>query len=136
MLTVDASVVLALLTGHPARREIAEALAADPDAIAPAHLDVEVLSALRGRMLGAHLTVDELRTGARHLASLPLRRVPLDDAALLGEALLWLHNLSAYDAVYLALARLADAVLVTGDAGLAAAARRGKIPHRHVNCSA
>jgi len=136
VLVIDASVVLALLTGHPASQKIAHTLRADPDVVAPAHLDVEVCSALRGRMLGGHLTMDELRTAVHSLAALPVRRVPLDDVALLHEALPWFHNLSAYDALYLAPATLTGAVLVTGDAGLAAVAGRAKVAHRHLDCSA
>jgi predicted nucleic acid-binding protein len=136
VLVIDASVVLALLTGHPASHKIARTLRADPDVIAPAHLDAEVCSALRGRMLGGHLTEDEVRTATQHLAALPVRRMPLDDIAVLHEALTWFHNLSAYDALYLALATLTGAVLVTGDAGLAGVAARAKVPHRQVDCSA
>lgn len=136
MLVIDASIVLALLTGHPARHKIADALRQDSDAVAPAHLDAEVLSALRGRMLGGHLSPAELRAGVSTLAAMPVRRVPLDDATLLSDALRWVHNLSAYDAIYLALASLTGGVLVTGDAALAGAARRAKTPHRHIDCSA
>jgi predicted nucleic acid-binding protein len=135
MLVVDASGIVALLTSHPARHELAEALRRDPEAVAPAHLDVEVMSALRGRMLGGHMTIDDLHSGVQALVAMPVRRVPLDSSPLLGEALRWVHNLSAYDGVYLALASLTNGVLLTGDSALAAAAGRARIPHRHVDCS-
>jgi predicted nucleic acid-binding protein len=136
VLVVDASGVIALLTGHPARRELAEALRRDPDAVAPAHLDVEVLSALRGRMLGGHLTIEDLRGGVQALAAMPVQRVPLNNAPLMTEALRWMHNLSAYDALYLALASLTGGVLLTGDSALAATAGRARVPYKHIDCTA
>jgi predicted nucleic acid-binding protein len=136
VLVVDASGITALLTGHPARKEFAEALRRDPEAVAPAHLDVEVLSALRGRMLGGHITLTDLHAGVQALATMPVRRVPLHNSPLLSEALRWAHNLSIYDAVYLALASLTNGVLLTGDSALAAMASRARVPHRHIDCTA
>ncbi|WP_205325715.1 type II toxin-antitoxin system VapC family toxin [Glycomyces sp. YM15] len=135
MIVVDASVVLALLTGNAATTTIAEQLHRDSDVIAPAHLDAEVLSALRGRMLGRHLTMGDLRIAAARLAAAPIRRIPLESPRLLLEAVRWFHNLSAYDACYAALAKEFDATLLTGDKGLADTAIRAQIDCLHIDCS-
>lgn len=136
MLIVDASVITALLTNHPAKTSIAEHLRRDRELAAPAHLDVEVLSALRGRMLGRYLTMADMRVAAARLAAMPVQRVPLESPRLLLEAVRWFHNLSAYDAYYAALAKELDALLLTGDKGLADTAIRAQIACVHVDCSA
>lgn len=136
MLVVDACVVTALLTGHPASPKIAELMRKDDDLSVPAHLDAEVLSALRGRMLGGHLTEEDLRTASARLASLPALRVSLDNARLLGRAARFFRNLSAYDALYLALANEEGAALLTGDGALAATAARARVSCLHIDCSA
>ncbi|WP_307793018.1 type II toxin-antitoxin system VapC family toxin [Glycomyces niveus] len=127
--------VVALLTGNKETDAIAAHLNRDPDAMAPAHLDAEVLSALRGRLLGNHLTMGDLRTAAARLAAAPIRRVPLEHPRLLLEAVRWFHNLSAHDACYAALAKEFDATLLTGDKGLADTAIRAQIACIHVDCS-
>lgn len=135
MLILDASVVTALLTGHRSSDEIAAHLRRDSDLAAPAHLDVEVLSALRGRMLGKHLAMSDLRLAAGRLAAMPVQRIPLSEPRLLMETVRWFHNLSAYDACYAALAKELDATLLTGDKGLADTAIRAQIACVHINCS-
>ena len=136
MIVVDASVVVALLTGHSSTDAIAEQLNRDTDVIAPAHLDAEVLSALRGRMLGRHLTMGDLRTAVARLAAAPIRRITMESPRLLLETVRWFHNLSAYDACYAALAKEFDVLLLTGDKGLADSATRAQIACVHVDCSA
>lgn len=135
MIVVDASVVVALLTGHAATSSIAEQLNRDPDVIAPAHLDAEVLSALRGRLLGKHLTMGDLRTAVARLAAAPIRRVPLEGPRLLQETVRWFPNLTAYDAYYAALANAFDATLLTGDKGLADTVIRAQVACLHIDCS-
>ena len=136
MLILDACVVTALLTGHRSSETIAARMREDPDLAPPAHLHVGVLSALRGRMLGKHLTMSELRLAAARLAAMPVQRIPLADTRLLLEAVRWFHNLSAYDACYAALARELDATLLTGDKGLADSATRQHLDCHHIDCSA
>jgi predicted nucleic acid-binding protein len=136
VLILDACVVTALLTGHRSSDAIAAHLRRDPDLSAPAHLDVEVLSALRGRMLGKHLTMSDLRLAAARLAAMPVQRIPLSDPRLLMETVRWFHNLSAYDACYAALAKELDATLLAGDKGLADTAIRSQIACLHIDCSA
>jgi predicted nucleic acid-binding protein len=136
VLILDASVVTALLTGHRSSEAIAEKLRQDSDLAAPAHLDVEVLSALRGRMLGKRLAMSDLRLAAARLAAMPVQRIPLSDARLLLETIRWFHNLSAYDACYAALAKELGATLLTGDKGLADTAIRAQIACLHIDCAA
>ncbi|MGF1646781.1 MAG: type II toxin-antitoxin system VapC family toxin [Kineosporiaceae bacterium] len=136
MLVVDASIVVALISGHPATAEVTDVLRDDPHILAPAHLDAEVLAAFRGRHLGGHLTREELATVADGLASLPVGRVPLDDRDLLRTATRWFGQLTAYDALYLALAALTGGVVLTGDRGMARSAAATSVAHRHVDCSA
>jgi predicted nucleic acid-binding protein len=136
VLVIDASVVVALLSGHRATPEIAAVLRDDPHIVAPAHLDAEVLAAFRGRHLGGHLDPEDLTTVADALASLPVGRVPLDDRQLLRTATQWFGHLTAYDALYLAVAALTGGVVLTGDRGLARSAAAASVPHRHVDCSA
>ena len=135
MIVVDASIVVALLTDHAATTSIAEQLNRDSDVIAPAHLDAEVLSALRGRMFGKHLTMGDLRIAVARLAAAPIRRVPLESPRLLLETVRWFHNLSAYDACYAALAKEFDALLLTGDKGLADTAIRAQTACLYIECS-
>ncbi|RRS00702.1 type II toxin-antitoxin system VapC family toxin [Glycomyces terrestris] len=136
MIVLDASVVLALLTGHTSVQTISALLHEDSDAVAPAHLDVEVMSALRGRMLGRHLTAADVCTAAARLGAMPVRRIPFADPKLLLETVRWFDNLTAYDACYAALALEFGATLLTGDKGLADTAARAKIACRHIDCSA
>jgi len=117
---VDASVLTAFYVADDVRRTIVVARLAAGDALfAPAHLDAEVVSALRGlekRVPALHTAVP----GAlRHLAHIPIRRMPL---APLLERMWELHtNVTAYDAAYVALAEQLGASVVTCDGKLATA---------------
>lgn len=135
MLILDASVIAALLTGHPSQDKIAQIMRSDPQLLAPSHMDVEVLSALRGLLLGKRLAMGDLRTAARKLATMPIQRVPVDNEELILETVRWFHNLTAYDAAYLALTSHAKGTLVTGDAGLAKTAQRARLSVQHIDCS-
>lgn len=118
---VDASVVADALVG--ADSAVLHEVLADRTLLAPAHIDAEVLSALRGLMLGRHLSRRRCRDALLDLDALPLDRWPLAPL-LLGRALELAENVTSYDALYVALAELAEAPLVTRDARLARAARR------------
>lgn len=64
--------------------------------------------------------LDRIVPGAlAHLAGFPIRRMPL--APLLERMWELRHNITAYDAAYVALAERLDAVLITCDARLVAA---------------
>jgi predicted nucleic acid-binding protein len=119
VLVVDTSAVLEALVAHDPARGLIGRLTADADLHAPHLIDTEVLHALR-RMSMHHQLSDERAADARtDFAELTLVRYPhqpLNDRV-------WelRHNLTAYDATFIALAEALDAPLVTCDARLAAA---------------
>ncbi len=117
-LVADTSAMLpALIDDGPAGRAARRALG-DDTIIAPALLDVEVASALRGRVLGGRLDAESARQALADLAALPLER--FDAVPLLARIWELRNNLTAYDATYVALAEVFDAVVVTADERLAA----------------
>jgi predicted nucleic acid-binding protein len=112
---VDASVVVELLAGNldPARL-------GHEELAAPHLIDSEVTHVLRGLVHRAVLTEKQGRVALDGFTQLALSRFPAD----------WLrprmwalrHNLSAYDATYVALTEMTDATaLLTVDAALAGA---------------
>lgn len=117
---VDASVLTVFYVADDARRAAVTRRLASGDALfAPAHVDAEVVSALRGLTKVSKAVERAAPRALRHFADLPLRRMPL--APLLGRMWQLRSNVTAYDAAYVALAEQLDAVLVTCDAKLAAA---------------
>jgi len=117
---VDASVLAAFYASDDPRRPAVTArLTAGHLLLAPAHLDAEVVAALRG-MGRRNAAVTERVPGAlRHLAGFPIRRMPL--APLLVRMWELRNNITAYDAAYVALAERLASTLITCDAKLAAA---------------
>lgn len=117
---VDASILAVFYLTTERRRDAVVARLTSGDALyAPAHLDAEVLSALRG-LARAHPTLQRVAPAAlRHLAGLPVRRMPL--VPLLDRMWELRANVTAYDAAYVALAELLEAPVITCDAKLAAA---------------
>ena len=117
---VDASVLVAFyLSDDPRRGDVVARLAAGDALYAPAHLDAEVISALRGLARvnpGLDRTVP---TALGHLAGFPIRRVPLPP--LFDRIWSLRANVTAYDAAYVALAERLAAPVITCDAKLAAA---------------
>lgn len=115
---IDASVLVAFYAADDPRRDsVVERLAAGDALFAPAHLDAEVVSALRG-LSQVHPSLGAAVPEAlRHLAGFPLRRMPI--APLLRRIWELRENLTAYDAAYVALAERLDGPLVTCDAKLA-----------------
>jgi predicted nucleic acid-binding protein len=115
---IDASALIELLSGSPRAGVVADAIAAG-DAIAPELLDVEALAGIRrlerlGRISGNK--GNELVGAVRRA---PIRRHR--HRLLLQRAWGLRHNLTAYDALYVALAELAHCPLLTADRGLASA---------------
>jgi predicted nucleic acid-binding protein len=123
-MVVDASVLTDFLLGRPQaldalQRELVghehEPLHA-PDLIEP-----ETLNALRRLVRAGDVTDARATEAASDLANTKLIRYP--HAPLRARVWELRHNLTAYDATYLALAEaLDDSVLLTGDGGLAARA--------------
>lgn len=130
MIVVDASAMVEALIGREADAELLELLAGD--VAAPHLLDVEVLSVLRGLVLKDKLepvAADEARTD--HFAFTISRH----EVAPLAERIWELrHQVTSYDACYLALAEALAAPLYTCDtkltnAGLGAEVRA--LPRTH-----
>lgn len=118
---VDASVLVDALVGADSA-DLHGVLGARP-LMAPAHVEAEVLSALRGLLLGKHLSQQRCRDALLDLDALPLERWSLS-AVLLSRAFDLAEAITSYDALYVALAELVSVPLVTRDRRLARAAQR------------
>ena len=119
MIVVDASAVIEVLLNTPAGVRVADRLFADGETLhAPHLLDLEVAQVLRRYALSAELDAARGAQALEDLAALPLSRYPHD--VLLPRIWELRHNVTAYDAAYVALAEALAAPLVTRDAALAA----------------
>lgn len=110
------------LVDEPADPELL-ALLADEELHAPALLDFEVASALRGHMLGGLLDPARASDAVEDFAGLRIERHTMTEA--LGEVLDLRNNFTAYDAAYVVLARALGAPLVTVDSKMGEAERLG-----------
>jgi predicted nucleic acid-binding protein len=120
MSVLDASAVVELLLGTKLGRSIATRIA-DPEIglHAPHLLDVEVAQALRRFVRDGELDSGVARAALEDLRSLDLERHGHEP--LLDRVWALRPNLTAYDAVYVALAEALDAILLTCDARMARA---------------
>jgi predicted nucleic acid-binding protein len=123
MIVVDASALTEWLLQTDLGLEIERRLLKDEDLHAPHLLDVEVLTALRRLVRAGDVTAERADEAIEDLGLLRLVRHGHTD--LLGRAWQLRDNVTAYDAVYVALAEALDASLVTCDRPLAAAAQTG-----------
>jgi predicted nucleic acid-binding protein len=82
-------------------------------------IDLEVASAWRGQVRSGRLAAGRAEAAFSDLAALPLERTP--HGPLMARIWELRHNLTTYDAAYVALAEAMDTVLVTGDARIARA---------------
>lgn len=121
MIVVDASAVIEVILDTPAAEAVGAKLGESHGSLhAPHLLDVEVAHVLR-RFTAAGAMDDRRGRGAlADLADLPISRHPHD--FLLPRVWALRHNMSAYDAVYVALAEVLGATLLTRDRRLAATA--------------
>ncbi len=117
---VDASAVIDLLVRSDAGERVRQRLVGDTNAalITVAHLDAEVFSGLARLNRADELTIEEVEELLRRLASLDVRRVPID-GALLQAAWRMRENIAARDAPYVAAARGLGCSLLTTDDRLA-----------------
>ena len=116
---VEASVLAAFYASDdPRRAAVAERLAGDT-LFAPAHLDAEIVSALRGMARANPVLEKSVPAALAHLVGFPIRRIPL--APLLERMWELRSNITAYDAAYVALAERLDSPLITCDAKLTTA---------------
>ena len=125
MIVLDASAVLELLLGTKQGRSVAARIA-DPELglHAPHLVDVEIAQALRRYVREGELDPAAAITALQDLRSLDVERHPHEP--LLDRVWALRDNLTAYDAVYVALAEALDANLLTCDARLARATSVGR----------
>jgi predicted nucleic acid-binding protein len=119
VIVVDASALVDLLLDAPGADVLEQRLRTE-DLHAPHLVDVEVLSTLRGLVLGGKLGATRAEEALTDLDDLPLERWP-STGALRRRAFELRGNLSAHDATYLVLAEALDCPLLTRDARLARA---------------
>ena len=120
MIVLDASALLELLLGTDAGRSVAERLDAPEETFHAPHLvDVEVMHALRRYVKAAEIDAEKAQQALNDLAALRLTRY--GHTLLLPRAWEFRRSMSAYEAVYVALAEALNAPLLTRDAKLARA---------------
>jgi predicted nucleic acid-binding protein len=121
-LVIDASAVIDLLVHNPLAARIDRAIE-DRQLIAPDILNAEVLHGLRGLERGGALTGARALKAVLRLAEGRIDLVPTK--ALIQDVWSLRHNLSAYDACYVALAQALACPLLTTDGPLTRAPRLG-----------
>ena len=121
MIVVDASAALESLLRTPAA-EAVDSWLFDPTQMlhAPHLIDVEIAQVLRRYDAAGAIDPERSRAALADWSSFPVNRYPHD--FLLPRVWELRHNLTAYDAVYVALAEALRAPLLTRDRRLAAAA--------------
>jgi predicted nucleic acid-binding protein len=120
VIVVDASALTEFLLQTPLGQRVEARLFKDAGELHAPHLiDVEVVQALRRLVRTGDLNADRAEEAIDDLSLLALRRHPHVD--LIGRAWDVRDNLTAYDAMYVALAEAIDAPLVTCDVSLGAA---------------
>ncbi|HEV7494439.1 type II toxin-antitoxin system VapC family toxin [Baekduia sp.] len=137
MIVIDASVLTDFLLGRDKATEAIdrELAGREHDPLhAPEVVEPETLNALRSLVRARAVTDQRADEAVDDLGVIRLIRYPHDPL----RARIWelRHNLTAYDAAYLALTEALDgAVLMTGDPGLATSARAalGDDRVRHVS---
>ena len=123
-LVIDASAAVEYLLRTSLGRKL-DGLLEDAFLLAPALLDAEVLAVLRRALLQKRIEEHRARLVIEDLGQWPIDRIP--HTALLREAWKHRHNVSAYDALYVATAKLYDATLLTADGPLSRAPGLGVV---------
>ncbi|MEO7118225.1 MAG: type II toxin-antitoxin system VapC family toxin [Candidatus Limnocylindrales bacterium] len=119
MIVVDTSALIGVLTGRPHVPRLIDRLSDDSDLHAPHLIDVEFIHALRRLVVSGDLSADRAEDVRLDFADLSIVRYPhpsLSDR-------MWelRHNVSAYDAAFVALAEALAVPLITCDARLSRA---------------
>lgn len=126
MIVVDASAVLEVLLQTPAAGAVSKRIFESRETLhAPHLLDVEVAQVLRRYARSGTLSPRRGAEAIEDLLDLPVSRYPHD--VLLPRIWQLRHNVTAYDAAYIALAEALGATLVTRDRALAAAPARARV---------
>lgn len=119
MIVVDCSAVVDVLLSAPGSGDVRRLLGGR-ELHAPDLLDVEVVSALRGLVLGRHLSVERASAALGDYDQLPVRRWPISHP-FRTRMLSLRDRATAYDAAYVAVAEALGCSLITRDARLARA---------------
>lgn len=120
MIVIDASAVLEMLLASSTGSRVSDRVLDPGETVCAPHLiDLEVLQVLRRYDLSGDLCPSRAAEALQDFLDLPIERYPHD----LFLVRIWemRHNVTAYDAAYLALAEALDAELITTDSRLAAA---------------
>ncbi|MEX0592912.1 MAG: type II toxin-antitoxin system VapC family toxin [Nitriliruptoraceae bacterium] len=118
IVVTDASAIVELLRRDGSGDLVAEHLRGST-AVAPAHLDAEVLSALGRLERGGFATNQAVEKSLAQLVRLPIERIPI--RPLLARAWQLRQNIALRDGVYVACAEHFEATLLTLNARLARA---------------
>ena len=120
MIVADASVVLEVLLRTRVAPQIEERIFSPGETLhAPHILDLEVAQVLRRYCVSGAMKIERGLEALVDLADLPITRYPHD--IFLPRIWELRHNVTAYDAVYVALAETLSASLLTRDTRLASA---------------
>jgi predicted nucleic acid-binding protein len=126
LIVVDASAVLEVLLQTPAATRVSSRFFGTGETLhAPHLLDLEIAQVLRRYVRTGIISAKRGNEALQDLADLPLNRYP--HVVLLPRIWQFRHNVTAYDAAYLALAEALDAPLVTRDRALASAGARVRV---------
>jgi predicted nucleic acid-binding protein len=119
VLVLDTSAVLNALVARPRIPGLEERLAEDGDLHGPHLIDTELLHALRRMTISGEISDERAADARSDFGELALVRYPHEP---LGDRVWELrHNLTVYDATFVALAELLAVPLITCDARLASA---------------
>ena len=119
MIVVDASVIVDSLIDSGTLKQLIALEDTEDWHAAPNFIDVEVLSALRRLEFGGHISAKRAREAVSDFRQFNIMRFDL--AELVPEIWRLRHNISSYDAAYVALANVLDIRIVTRDRRLAKA---------------
>ncbi|MEX2280986.1 MAG: type II toxin-antitoxin system VapC family toxin [Gemmatimonadota bacterium] len=121
-IVIDASAVIELLLCTARSDAVAARILRDGVALHAPHLiDVEVAQVLRRYEHAGELRAPRAGDALADFADIRLERHPMEP--MLGRIWALRHNMTAYDAAYVALAEALDAPLITCDARLGSAVR-------------
>jgi predicted nucleic acid-binding protein len=117
VIVADSSAVVEVLLNTPSGLEIRRRFGVEEEIHVPHLLDLEVLQVLRRYARTPALDAGRVEEALQDFEDLPLRRH--SHRVLLPRIWELRHNLTAYDAAYLALAEVLDAPLITRDRAFA-----------------
>lgn len=123
MIVIDASAMVEALVGRTPHAELLGALGGALSA--PHVLDVEVVSVLRGLLLGGKITWEVADEARRDHFAFAIERHELEP--LVERVWTLRHQFTTYDASYLALAEALECPLYTCDSKLAASGHRADV---------